>query len=218
MSAALLWSAVVVGGAAALLVAGVVLFLLFNLPLTFRFMRLLPSPGRSTVDGVTTIDDAVRSCRASGLTGLPLVAYAQRLAARKFSYSRRNPWDGWARAFERGMGYCIQQALALKLIYDDLGVKSRTVQAFRASFPAGLVNGVWEPGSISGHVWLRVRVEGREYDVCPGGETNSPGVTHFTPRSPVVGVPRFSVPLLHLLCAAENARRERRAAAGGAKA
>lgn len=40
---------------------------------------------------VKTIEDAVRACRESGLTGWELVKFAQRLTATKFSYSRRNP-------------------------------------------------------------------------------------------------------------------------------
>jgi hypothetical protein len=52
----------------------------------------LPRPGRTTVDGVTTLDDAVVAARASGLLDWDLVAFVQLLAARKFAYSRRNPW------------------------------------------------------------------------------------------------------------------------------
>jgi hypothetical protein len=216
MSGILLWAAVGLGGVVAAAGAGALLFLLAFLPLTLRSMRLLPAPRRTTVDGVTGIDDAVRACRASGLSGLELVAFAQRLAARKFSYSRRNPWDGWARAFERGMGYCIQQAMALKMVYDALGVDARPVQAFRVWVPPGRVHGVLEPACVSGHMWLRVRVDGRGYDVCPGSETNRPGVTHFKLLSRVMGVPRALVPVLQVLCAAENVRRDWRSPMAGA--
>ena len=61
---------------------------------------------QSSLDGVATIDDAVKACQDSGLKGWDLAAYAQNLTARKFSYSRRNPWDTPSRAFERGQGYC----------------------------------------------------------------------------------------------------------------
>ena len=92
---------------------------------TLPGLRRLPKEGRATLNDVTTLADAVVACRRTGLQGWGLVAYAQNLAARKFSYSRRNPWDSPARAFERGMGYCQQQALALKMIYDRLGIRSQ---------------------------------------------------------------------------------------------
>lgn len=92
-----------------LLAASLLLFIV-----TLPGMRLLPKLGWTTVDGVTTLDDAVRVAHESGLRGWELVAYVQQLTARKFVYSRRNPWDTPARAFGRRMGYCQQQALALE--------------------------------------------------------------------------------------------------------
>jgi hypothetical protein len=103
--------------------------------LTIPLLRRLSRPGRVSMDGITTIEDAVEACRRTHLQGWALVAYAQNLAARKFTYSRLNTWDTPSRAFERGMGYCEQQALALKHIYDRLGIASRGVLAFRCAFP-----------------------------------------------------------------------------------
>jgi hypothetical protein len=74
------------------------------------------------MDGITSIDDAVEACRRTHLQGWDLVAYAQNLVAREFTYSRLKTWDTPSRAFERGMGYCEQQALALKKIYNRLGI------------------------------------------------------------------------------------------------
>lgn len=82
--------------------------------LTRPLLRRLPKEGRVSLDGILTIDDAIAACHKSGLQDWELVAYAQKLAERKFTYSRLNPWDTPARAFERGRGYCQQQALALK--------------------------------------------------------------------------------------------------------
>jgi transglutaminase-like putative cysteine protease len=98
--------------------------------------RRLPQRTHLTIDGVTTITDAVAACNRSGLTGWELVAYAQHLVARKFTYSRLNTWDSPTRAFERGRGYCEQQALALKAIYDALGIQTRPVFALRCAFPS----------------------------------------------------------------------------------
>jgi transglutaminase-like putative cysteine protease len=95
------------------------------------------------MDGITSIDDAVEACRRTHLQGWDLVAYAQNLTARKFTYSRLNTWDTPSRAFERGMGYCEQQALALKKIYTRLGIKSRAVFALGAHFPPGRLISRW---------------------------------------------------------------------------
>ena len=111
--------------------AGVFIVFLLTLPL----LRRLPKQSRVSLDGITTIDDAVEACRRTHLQGWELVASAQKLAARKFAYSRLNTWDTPSRAFERGMGYCEQQALALKKIYDRLGIinKARVYFALQIS-------------------------------------------------------------------------------------
>jgi len=119
--------------------------------LTIHLLRRLPKQGRVSMDGITTIDDAVEACRRTHLQGWDLVAYAQNLAAQKFTYSRLNTWDTPSRAFERGMGYCEQQALALKKIYDKLGIETRPVIAIRCKFPAKVVDGMPSPGGIGGH-------------------------------------------------------------------
>ena len=135
--------------------AGVFTVFLLTIPL----LRRLSKQSRVSMDGITTIDDAVEACRRTHLQGWDLVAYAQNLAAKIFTYSRLNTWDTPSRAFERGMGYCEQQALALKKIYDRLGIETRPVFAMRCKFPANVVDGVPWPGGVSGHAWLRVRVD-----------------------------------------------------------
>lgn len=84
---------IVVGCAAGVIAIGALVYLAFFLVFTARSMRLLPKPARKTVDGVTTFGEAEAACRSSGLSGRALVAYAQKLTARRFVYSRRNPWD-----------------------------------------------------------------------------------------------------------------------------
>ncbi len=172
-------------------VAGVVALALLTIPL----LRRLPKPGRVSMDGITSIDDAVAACRRAQLHGSSLVAYAQHLAASKFTYSRLNTWETPSRAFERGMGYCDQQAAALKKIYDRLGIESRPVFAVRCQFPAGVVDGMPWPAGVAGHTWLRVRIGDEELDVCPGSVNNRPGVTHFEILSQV----RTYEPWIHWL-------------------
>ena len=189
--------------------------------------RLLSQEGRVSVEGVTTIEDAVAACRGSGLQGWDLVAYAQQLVAKKFTYSRRNPWDSPSRAFERGLGYCQQQALALQEIYDRLGVVSRPVYATgNCRFPppenaadslALAAGNHWlraffenEP-NVFGHTWLRVRLGDQELDVCPGHPNNRPGVVHFEPLLEVKTLHPLLQPLSHLGSAMVNVMLERQA-------
>ena len=176
--------------------------------LTIPLLRRLPKQSRVSLDGVTTIDDAVEACRRTHLQGWDLVAYAQNLAARKFTYSRLNTWDTPSRAFERGMGYCEQQALALKKIYVRLGIETRPVFAMRCKFPAKVVDGVPWPGGISGHAWLRVRVGDEERDVCCGSINNTPGVTNFEVLSKVLTWQPWMRPFTHMGSSIENIRRD----------
>ncbi len=184
--------------------AGVVAIYLLTIPL----LRRLPKPGRVSMDGITTIEDAVEACRRTHLQGWDLVAYAQHLVARKFTYSCLNTWDTPSRAFERGMGYCEQQALALKHIYDQLGIESRGVLAFRCAFPPAVIDGMPWPGGFSAHAWLRVRIADKELDVCPGSVNNKPGVTHFEILSKVRTWHFWLRPVTHLESALENIGRD----------
>jgi hypothetical protein len=53
----------------------------------------LPQQSRVSMDGITTLDDTVRACQRTNLHAWELVAYAQQLVARKFTYSRLNTWE-----------------------------------------------------------------------------------------------------------------------------
>jgi hypothetical protein len=181
--------------------------------LTIPLLRRLPKPSRVSMDGITTIDDAVEACRRTQLHGWDLVAYAQNLAARKFAYSRLNTWDTPSRAFERGMGYCEHQLLALKHIYDQLGIEARPVFALRCTFLATVADGTLSPEGVSGHAWLRVRIGDEELDVCSGSVNNKPGVTHFETLSKVHTWQPWLRPFTHLGSSIENIRREMLASA-----
>lgn len=139
----------------------------------------LRNRGPATLDGITTLDDAVSACRRSGLSGWELVAFAQRLVYRKFTYySCRNLWDTPAGAFRRGMGYCTQYNLALKRVLRRLGLEARAVFSLRVAVAD-------DPAWTMGHTWLRVRIAGAERDVCAGNAANLPGQPNFMPRAPV---------------------------------
>lgn len=176
--------------------------------LTCSMVRRLPKQGRVSQGGVTTIDDAVEACHQSGLQGWELVAYAQHLVARKFTYSRLNTWETPSRAFERGMGYCEQQALALKRIYDRLGIACTPVLSLGCVFPPKLVDGMPWPGGRTGHAWLRVTLGGEERDVCPGSVENRPGITQFEVVGPVHHWYPWLRPFTRLGSSIENIHRD----------
>jgi hypothetical protein len=139
----------------------------------------LPHYRRSELDGVTTVDDAVEACRQSGLRGWDLVAFAQHLVYRKFTfYSTCNLWDTPARAFEHGMGYCTQYNLALKSILDRLGFRIQAVFSLKVQVAD-------DTDWTMGHTWLRVALDGEVRDVCAGRADNRPGANHFVPLAPV---------------------------------
>ena len=181
---------------------------------TIPVLRRLPQASYTAIDGVTTIQDGVAVCQRTGLKGWDLVTYAQTLTAQKFTYCRCNPWDSPSRAFARGLGYCQQQALALKAIYDQLGIQVKIVYATRCRF--SLKEGLdtsqpiripypgwlkaWFGGeeNVLGHCWLRVIVGLEELDVCPGDINNKPGKIHFEILSPVRILYPFIRPFSHL--------------------
>jgi hypothetical protein len=160
-----------------------------------------PLQYQSSLDSLATIDDAVRVCRESGLSGWDLAAYAQNLTARKFSYSRRNPWDTPELAFKRGQG------LALKEIYDRLGIGCRPVYAARCRFAAQMIDGQLAKERITGHAWLKVKIDGKEMDVCSGSVTNMPGMVNFTVLSDVKPLSPMMQPITHIISVIANTLR-----------
>jgi hypothetical protein len=160
-----LWPALVLSSCAALLLPGM--------------LKLRPHYRRTTLDGITTLDDAVQACCHTDLQGWALVAYAQHLVARKFTiYSTRNLWDTPARAFEFGMGYCTQYNLALKYVLDRLGFETEAVFAQK-------VRVLSNPDWVLGHTWMRVTVQDEVRAVCAGYLANAPGHNNFEPLTPV---------------------------------
>jgi hypothetical protein len=102
------------------------------------------------------------------------------------AYSRRNSFDSFAKAFERGYGYCSQQADALANVLTQLGFETDVVYAFRNRFPNG---------DVSSHTWVEVRKEDRIYSVDTLFYDQETGRITFTPLSEVHEVP----PLLKIV-------------------
>ena len=147
---------------------------------TIPVLRRLPKQSRVSMDGITTIDDAVvkhvneHSCKDGILLRMPKILLLKNLPT-----PASTPGIHLPRHLSVALGYCEQQALALKKMYDKLGIETRPVFAMRCKFPAKVVDGVRWPGGISGHAWLRVRIGDKELDVCSGSVKNTPGVTQF---------------------------------------
>ncbi|HCC35561.1 MAG TPA: hypothetical protein DEQ02_08000 [Ruminococcaceae bacterium] len=76
-----------------------------------------------------TIKEAVETCLQSGLFGWNLVEYAQSIVNKAMAYSYNNSFDMPSKAFEKGKGYCWQQAKALQKILRSLGFKCYLVYA-----------------------------------------------------------------------------------------
>ncbi len=163
---------------AAAIVVGVPLY---ALPATLS----LPRGRRPGVEQLT-LDQAVAQLRNSETTGWDLVEAARALVATRMQYCRRNSFDPAARAFERGYGYCVQQAYALRHILVQLGFEARVVQAFRNCFP---------DGTTGSHAWVRVRIDRESRDIDSLFYDAQVRAITFTPLSEVTDVG----PLLKLL-------------------
>jgi hypothetical protein len=98
-----------------------------------------------------TISQAVDGLQSSGLSGWDLVEATRALVQERMQYSRRNSFDPALKAFERGYGYCQQQAFALAEILNRLEIQTRVVHAFRNQFP---------DGGVGGHAWVEVALDG----------------------------------------------------------
>ena len=103
-----------------------------------------------------TLEEAAVRLAVTGKTGWDLVEAARALTADRMQYCRRNSFDSPARAFQRGYGYCVQQAHALVDLLTRLRLEAKVVQAFRNRFP---------DGTVGGHAWVRVTVNGEERDI-----------------------------------------------------
>jgi hypothetical protein len=162
----------VIGAAALLLVAAIITSLpLYALPAT----RSLARGRRPGIEELTLAEAAAR-LRASGQTGRDQVEAARELVANRMEYCRRNSFDSPARAFERGYGFCTQQAYALTDLLTRLGIEAKVVHAFRNEFP---------DGTVGGHSWVRVTVDLEEWDIDSLFFDAEAGEVTFTPLSRV---------------------------------
>lgn len=180
------------------------------------YLYVLPSQKRLSEEEYAssvypeTIQEVAEYCLQKGYKGWELAEEAQRIVSERFRYSRRNPWDSPEKAFQKGLGYCLQQARALSKVYDYLDIENSLVMAY-CSFPGKWVHGLYEPPAEGRHTWLRVTIQGETRDVCPGNPLNYPGRLHFEILSEVKPLHSFFIPFAHLGSVVLNSSRDRRA-------
>lgn len=124
---------------------------LYALPAT----RSLPPGPRPGIEGMTLAEAADR-LKGTGKKGADLAEAARALVADRMQYCRRNSFDSPQEAFQRGYGYCTQQAHALTDLLARLGIEAKPVYAFRNRFP---------DGKVGGHTWVRVTLDGDDHDI-----------------------------------------------------
>lgn len=134
-----------------------------------------PRPGIKEL----TIQAAAQHLLASGKTGWDLVEAARSMVAERMQYSRRNSFDQAGKAFERGYGYCTQQAYALKHLLNELGIDARVVQAFHNRFA---------DGKVTAHAWVSVSLDGEARQIDSLFYDSQNRRLNFTPLSKVTGV------------------------------
>ena len=158
--------------------AGIVISLpLYALPATLS----LAAGRRPGIEELTLEEAAVRLV-GTGQTGMAQVEAARSLVADRMRYCRRNSFDSPATAFQRGYGYCVQQAYALVELLKRLEIEAKVVQAFRNRFP---------DGTVGGHAWVRVAVDGAERDIDLIFYDAETGELTFTSLTKVTNHPRL---------------------------
>lgn len=117
-----------------------------------------------------TVAEAAKKLKETGYQGWDLVKEATLLVHERIQYSRRNSFDNYERAFERGYGYCQQTAYALKSLLRELGFRTRVVQSFHNRFPNG---------AVGSHAWVEVTFNGQSkyFDGVFTGEDGNPTFT-----------------------------------------
>jgi transglutaminase-like putative cysteine protease len=144
---------------------------IYALPATLSLPR-----GRRPGLAALTIPQAAQQLKASGKSGRALVEAARTLVADRMVYCRRNSFDIYWRAFERGYGYCQQQAYALADLLTRLGFEARVVGALRNRFP---------DGRVTGHAWVRVILDEQAHDIDSIAYNRQAGQIDFTPLTRV---------------------------------
>jgi transglutaminase-like putative cysteine protease len=166
---------------------------LYGVPATLS----LPAGIRPGLEPLS-ISEAARQLQRSGESGWDLVEAARSLVEERMAYSRRNSFDNFGRAFERGYGYCGQTAFALEELLKQIGFEARVVQAFENRFP---------DGTVSSHAWVQVVIDGQVRNVDSLFYDANRGMITFTPLSEITEIPLMLKVLMDWGAPAVNAHR-----------
>lgn len=129
------------------LITLVLAVLLYAIPASLSLKR-----GRRPGLRPLTLFMAANQLIDTGLEGIELVEAARSLVAKRMVYCRRNSFDTYTRAFDRGYGYCQQHAYALVYLLNELGFEAKVVHALRNRFA---------DGTTAAHAWVQVLVNGQ---------------------------------------------------------
>jgi hypothetical protein len=117
-----------------------------------------------------SISQSVELLRGSRLNGMDLVQAASDLVSGRMDYCRRNSFDPYQRALDRGYGYCQQQAYVLKTVLNQLGFEAWVVHSLRNCF---------DDREISSHAWVRVSIDHQIHDIDSISYDNESGRLTF---------------------------------------
>jgi transglutaminase-like putative cysteine protease len=145
-----------------------------------------------------TIPQAAKQLLETGISGWELVEAGRSLVEERMAYSRRNSFDGFERAFERGYGYCGQTAFALADLFKQLGFEAEVVQAFENRFPNG---------TIGSHAWVQVAINDKIRDVDSLFYDSENREITFTPISEITSIPHVFKMVMYWGAPAVNAHR-----------
>lgn len=168
--------------------------LLYVLPATLS----LPRGRRPGLEALTIGGAAVRLGQC-GAEGWDLVAEARSLVGERMAYCRRNGFDSYRKAFQRGYGYCEQSASALAKLLQLLGFDARPVHSERNRFP--------DRDKPTGHAWVRVQIDGETREVDPEYQDPATGELLFEPGDDARAYSLPSRVMARLGCPIANAHR-----------
>ncbi len=176
-----------------IVVAIIVAVPLYGVPATLS----LPKGVRPGIEPLT-IAQAAQRLQLTGKSGMELVEAARSLVAGRMAYCRRNSFDIYTKAFQRGYGYCQQHAYSLVDLLNRLGFEASVVHAFRNRI---------DGESVGGHAWVQVIIDGKAHNVDSLHYDDKARMLAFEPLS---RVQRYN-PVFRVLagwgCIAVNAHR-----------
>lgn len=148
------------------------------------------APPPLQVDGPDTVKGIAEACSATGAAGRELADEAVRRVA--LAYPAHSLWhltESPGASLRAHRGWSHQYNTVLSEVLRRLGFKTRLVHAAR-------VRGFGYPWWLSGHSWVKITIDGREFDACASEPASRVGYPPFVPVSaelPLRTVTRWAV-------------------------